>query len=330
MNSSFTICPYVKEMSTDWDELVLKRSVNGTFLQSRNFLNYHPKGRFIDASLVIKKKNRIVAVLPACEIVDGRDKELYSHKGSTYGGLIIDNDFYHAEDVINMIKLLDDYAGNLYKRITMKITADIHSCESSDLLQYALEYCGYSSYSELNTYVDLQAMQEDVILSFDRNKKRNIKKCEEHNLIFKDLQSDEEIEAFYELLSINLEKYDLKPVHTSDEMKEFLYVRIPDKVRFYGVLEGKRMMAGGMMFVFDNANVIHAQNLSADYRFNEYSPITYMYYRVIKQAKGDGYKALSWGISTENEGKKLNFGLIRNKESYGSKYQLNKTYFKKY
>lgn len=89
-------------------------------------------------------------------------------------------------------------------------------------------------------------------------------------------------------------------------------------------------MAGGMMFVFDNANVIHAQNLSADYRFNEYSPITYMYYRVIKQAKGDGYKALSWGISTENEGKKLNFGLIRNKESYGSKYQLNKTYFKKY
>lgn len=84
------------------------------------------------------------------------------------------------------------------------------------------------------------------------------------------------------------------------------------------------------MFVFDNVNVIHAQNLSADYRFEEYSPITYLYYRVIKQAKEDGYDALSWGISTEDHGKKLNMGLIRNKESYGSKHQLNRTYYKEF
>ena len=106
--------------------------------------------------------------------------------------------------------------------------------------------------------------------------------------------------------------------------------RIPDNVRFYGVYHDEKMMAGGMMFVFPEIGVIHAQNLSADYTFTEYSPITYLYYRVIKQAKEDGFKKLSWGISTEDKGKTLNMGLIRNKESYGSKHVLNMTFYKNY
>lgn len=35
-----------------WDRFVLKESINGTFLQTRKFLNYHPKDRFTDSSLV--------------------------------------------------------------------------------------------------------------------------------------------------------------------------------------------------------------------------------------------------------------------------------------
>lgn len=70
--------------------------------------------------------------------------------------------------------------------------------------------------------------------------------------------------------------------------------------------------------------------MSADYRFTEFSPITYLYYKVIESAKKQGFKKLSWGISTENAGKELNMGLIRNKESYGSKHDLNRTFIKNY
>ena len=87
-------------------------------------------------------------------------------------------------------------------------------------------------------------------------------------------------------------------------------------------------VAGGMLFIFEQSKVIHAQNLSADYRFTEYSPITYLYYKVIEQAKKDNFKALSWGILTEDCGNIINWGLVRNKESYGSKHQLNRTFYK--
>jgi hypothetical protein len=53
-----------------WDRFVNEEAVNGTFLQTRNFLNYHPKGRFIDHSLLLLKDNAIVAVVPGC-VIDG-------------------------------------------------------------------------------------------------------------------------------------------------------------------------------------------------------------------------------------------------------------------
>ena len=38
-----------------WDNFVLN-SNNGTLFHLRSFLNYHPKGRFKDYSLIIEKK----------------------------------------------------------------------------------------------------------------------------------------------------------------------------------------------------------------------------------------------------------------------------------
>lgn len=326
----YRIVEYSEEFAFEWDEFVLTRSVNGTFLHTRNFLNYHPDDRFVDASLMVYQRNKLAAVIPACITQVEEGKALFSHKGSTYGGIVIKRDYYTAEKVIDLVKAVNEYVAARYKEITLKITPDLFSSEDSDLIQYALEYCGYDRYIELSTYVDLKELPEDVRDSFDRNKMRNILKCEEHDLTFKELTESSEIEAFYSLLEINLAKYGRKPIHTLEEIKAFKLFRIPKNVKFYGVFEKGIEIAGGMLFLFEQANVIHAQNLSADYRFTEYSPITYLYYKVIKQAKEDGYRYLSWGISTEEQGKVLNFGLIRNKESYGSKHQVNRTYFKRF
>lgn len=70
-----------------WDRFVLKESINGTFLQTRKFLNYHPKDRFTDSSLVFLCGNNIVAVLPANYNL--AERKIVSHQGSTYGGLIL-------------------------------------------------------------------------------------------------------------------------------------------------------------------------------------------------------------------------------------------------
>ena len=88
-----TIKKYDISKETEWDEFVLKQSVNGTFLQTRFFLNYHPKGRFKDCSLLVYDNNNLVAVCPACEIEESGNRIFFSHKGSTYGGLIISSKY---------------------------------------------------------------------------------------------------------------------------------------------------------------------------------------------------------------------------------------------
>lgn len=327
----YDIVTYYEDCEPIWDKFVMEDSVNGTFLQTRRFLNYHPAGRFTDASLMMYDKGKLAAVCPACSVIEDGKKVFFSHKGSTFGGLIISRKYYHAEKVLQVIELLDSYLqANGYEKCVLKITPDLFAGESNSLLQYCLQNKNYRSYMELNTYIDLDAITGAVIDCFDRNKKRNIEKCEAHSLTFRRLRTDEEIEDFYKLLTKNLEKYNLKPIHTVDEIKEFKNKRLIDETEFYGVFREQEQVAGGMMFVFTQTNTIHAQNLSADYTFNEYSPITYLYYKVIEKAKMDGYSKLSWGISTENQGKDLNLSLVRNKESYGSKYSLNTIYYKIY
>jgi len=39
-----------------WDAFVMKHSINGTFLQTKNFLDYH-KDRFQDASIILYKRH---------------------------------------------------------------------------------------------------------------------------------------------------------------------------------------------------------------------------------------------------------------------------------
>ena len=87
--------------------------MNGTFLQTARFLNYHPEGRFHDASFFAEKSGIVVAVVPGCSI-DGR---FVSHQGSTFGGPVISKDFYSGNKILEIIKDSDDlYCTTISKR----------------------------------------------------------------------------------------------------------------------------------------------------------------------------------------------------------------------
>lgn len=314
-----------------WDEFVLgNECINGTFLQSRNFLNYHPKDRFIDRSIIIyNEKETIIAVCPACEIVEDNKKIFYSHKGSTYGGLIIRKNYYQTAKVIEIIESFESFIKEQgFNKIILKITPDLFAKQNTDLLQYVLFYKGYDQYTELSTYVDLKTISNDIISSLNTNKKRNIKKCISNNLEFKALSTTEEIKTFHQVLALNLTKYNTKPVHTDKELIEFYKNRLVDIVQFYAVFYKHEQVAGSMVFYFKQTNVWHTQYLSSVLEDMNFSPSTFLYYSLIKLAKESNIDKLSWGIATENEGKEINLGLIRNKESYNSKHSLNRTFYK--
>ena len=71
-----------------WDAYVSKAN-NGTFFHLRSFLNYHPKQRFKDHSIVIRKKGALFSLFPAVEqFADGK-KILISHPGATVGSFVL-------------------------------------------------------------------------------------------------------------------------------------------------------------------------------------------------------------------------------------------------
>ena len=201
--------------------------------------------------------------------------------------------------------------------------------EENQTLLYAFTYLGYTQFTELNTWVPLAGKSaEDILASFRQDKRQNVRKAMKHDLTFRGLETQKEIETFHGLLAQNLEKYGVQPVHTAAELWEFKSSRLPEIAEFYGVFEGERMVAGGMTFYFEQANVVHTQYLSADLSIRKYSPAAYLYYQVLCAAAAKGCKALSFGISTEDNGKVLNFGLVESKEGYGSCHALNLSFAK--
>ena len=325
----FRIELYEKKYEQLWDDFVLNKSINGTFLQSRNFLNYHPEGRFQDCSLLIfNQKNNLAAVVPACK--DPNDTAcFFSHKGSTYGGIVLDKKHYNGDTLLEIIESLEDYLHTAqFRSMYLKITPDILSVESPSLLEYLLYYKKYQQYSELNTYIDLEKYDEDILSNFNQAKRRNINNCIKENLKCKKIYSDNEIIIMHTIIKDNLKKYSVKPVHTAEELIKLKNIYIPNNIDFFVSHIEDNFNAAIVVFYFPKTKTIHTQYLCSKEEFAKLSPMSFMYYSMILEAKKMNYKKVSWGVSTENFGHVLNQGLLKNKESYGSTYSVNKTFYK--
>lgn len=327
----FEIVTYDIQYEKIWDDFVMERSVNGTFLQTRRFLNYHPAGRFNDNScLIFDDKKHLIAVSPACTKMDNGEKVYYSHAGSTYGGVLIDQKWFKTGKVIEVIQALEEHLkGEGYNQIILKQTPSIFASENVDLFQYCFFYLGYRCYNELNLYVDFEDYSEEILAEFSQGKRTDVHNCQKRGLYTKKLTSFSEISELHDLLQKTLLKYNLAPIHTTKELYDFQAERLHDECECFGVFEKDRMIAASMMFYFKRAEVAHTQYLCADPEYRQLSPMSYMYYAMLVEMRRKGYKKVSWGTGTENMGLYLNEGLVKSKEYYGSKHGINPIFVKK-
>ena len=93
---------YSAGLASEWNDFV-KKSKNGTFLFNRGYMDYHAD-RFRDCSLMIYRKGRLSAVLPANVVGD----ILYSHQGLTYGGFIL-NDKVTVADMLEIFEEVNSF-----------------------------------------------------------------------------------------------------------------------------------------------------------------------------------------------------------------------------
>ncbi len=319
----YEILPYSPELDKRLDHFVECESVNGTFLQTRRFLNYHPAGRFTDASFALEKSGTIVAYFPGV----AKEQTFISHAGTTFGGPIIAKSFYSGSRLLEILKEADQYLTSRFKNIRFKITPAIFAEESPDLLEYMLEHMGYTRHTELSSYCTLQS-GVDPLENCDKECRRIFKKSEIEGIRFGNLEKTEDFETFYHFLEISKSKHNVHPVHTLQELYDLKDNRIPDHIRFRGIWDGNTLVAAMMLFLFEGTKTIHGQYIAPNPDYEKFQPTTALYVRVMREAAQEGYKQISWGISTEDGGNYLNESLLRFKESLGAKACVNVRYEK--
>lgn len=297
----FLVDRYTKENFSVWNEFN-NNAKNGLFFFNRDFLEYH-SNRFKDHSLLIYKKNKIVAIFPASE----NGEEISSHGGLTFGSLVLSFEI-KASEVISILKEIKIYYKNLnFSKIIYKAIPYIFNKYPAEEDLYAL----HLENAKLIRRDISSIIQLSHPIKFSETKRQLIKKCCGLDL---KVSEESDFKNYWSLLSNVLLKFDSKPTHSLEEIS-FLKKRFPENIKLFTVEKDGNILAGIVIFDFDN--VIHTQYMAAADDGRKIGALDYINSFLINKYQERKY--YSFGISTENQGKILNEGLIQQKENMGAR-----------
>jgi len=304
-----TVVRYTREEYDVWNQLNAGAR-NGHFFFDRGFLEYH-SDRFADYSLMLYENDRLLALLPA----NHKDRNVYSHQGLTFGGLV-----------------LHDKA------------ATTHVLRAFDALLTHLRDCGFASliYKPLPWIYHRRPAQEDLYALFRCNaqltrrdvttticyaepgqrserRRRGKKKAEKAGLCFGE---SERWGDYWDMLSGLLsERHGVAPTHSLAEIS-MLAKRFPQQIKLFVAEDGPQLIAG--VVVFEGNTVAHAQYIGANLRGRELGALDGLLDMLISRYSKHRY--FNFGVSTENNGWDLNEGLIQQKEEFGGSAVVHDIY----
>jgi len=294
-----------------WNEFIASAK-NATFLFNRDFMDYH-KERFEDYSLLCLKKGKLVAVLPA----NYKEEKLYSHQGLTYGGLIIQSKM-KLEDYTLIFEITLKYLSkNKIEHLILKELPAIYTSNPSGEFEY-IQFLLEASIIRVDVS---STIKKSTKMSFSSSRKEGCKRAIKRGL--KIIEEDEMDTFWNEILIPNLkEKHNTCPVHSLDEIKQ-LKQSFPKSIRQFNVYDGNKLVAGTT--VFETNKVAHSQYISGNQDRSKLGSLDFLHHYLISEVFQE--KAFfDFGISTENQGKLINKGLLFWKEGFGARATTYKTY----
>jgi hypothetical protein len=300
---NYSVSIYNVKDKAIWNAFV-KQAKNATFLFDRDFMEYH-QDRFDDFSLLIFKKDKLVAVLPANRV----GETLFSHQGLTYGGLVLLPNS-KLEAVINILRSVLEYLNeNGIVKLVLKAIPSIYCDYASDEIDYLAFICQGKVIMKNN--IAVIALKNKLL--FSKSRRECINRGKKNSLIIKEETC---LDTFWnELLIPNLnEKYASKPVHTIEEIM-FLKTKFPENIRHFNVYYGEALVCGTTLFV--TAKVAKAQYLAGCDKNNALGSIDFLYDFLIKEVAKDKL-FFDFGPSHEDNGLKIVKNINFWKESFGS------------
>lgn len=293
---------YKPEDYQKWNDFIMQSS-RATFLFHRDFIEYH-QDRFEDFSIVIEEQDSIKAILP----LHKKDVVVYSHLGLTYGGFIYNgNEKFHQvkniwQEVLLFFKSQD--IKEFYLKKLPYIYLDFHN-QIDDYILFILK----AKHQKTETLSVVEP--KDLTLSKDR--KEGCKKGEKHQL---KIEETNDFSTFWkEILIPTLEKkHQKRPVHSLEEIT-YLKNKFPNNIRQFNIYHKEKLVAGTT--IFESKWVAHSQYIGSNEEKNKLGSLDFLHHYLIKEVFKDK-KYFDFGISNEDDGKKINKGLLYWKEGFNT------------
>jgi hypothetical protein len=302
--SNYRVEKYTKENRLAWDTFI-SGAKNATFLFARDFMEYH-SDRFTDYSLLVYKDDLLYAVLPANIVGD----KLYSHKGLTYGSLVLSKSaklLYTFEAFKALLAFLNAKA---ISTLELRNIPTFYNTMPSDELSYFL----FKANATLIKRDALMVIDTSTKIKFQKNRREGINKAKRNGLT---IAVDHNFEGFWnEILIPNLQqKHGVAPVHSLEEI-QLLAAKFPDHIKQVNVYKDNVIVAGTTLFL--TKTTIHPQYVSGNSDKNAFGSLDLAYDYIINHFDSSK-RYFDFNISSEENGTALNSGLIFWKESCGAR-----------
>ena len=321
--SGVEIVEYHPELQEQWDNFVW-HSRNGTIFHTQRFIGYHPPSRFEDCSLLFKKRNKILAVLPAAIGTRDNDRIFQSHPGSSYGGPVLAFET-GLKLVMEILEALIDFLRSReVHSIEMRLPPRIYQCYPSEDLDFSLTYLGFKITStELSTAICLNREEKEWWNMFRDDTARSIRKTLKSRALT--VMEDNNWEKYWQILEHVLkERHSVSPTHSLEEIVR-IRNRFPDRIKLVtGYVNGD--LAAGIVFFVCNDKALHTFYFAQEYRYQKDRVLNLILYKIMKWGQEHGASYLNLGISTEDSGNSINWGLFRFKEGFGARGVVRRYY----
>lgn len=307
------IVRYTPDKAAEWDAFV-RQSKNATFLFYRGYMDYHAD-RFADYSLMFYNKGRLCALLPAN---DGGNGTLWSHRGLTYGGLLMDCRCKAAQ-TCSMVETLDDFLSRHgFSRVVYKHIPWIYSSLPSEEDIFAIANVAHARLFSRDIASVVELGQR---LPFSTLRKRGVKKGRKACLYVRE-QTD--FTVFWQMLVQHLwEKFRAKAVHTLNEIM-LLKERFPNNIRLMTVCRDDVILGGTLLY--DCGQTVKTQYIMASEEGRRNGALDFLFSNLLDRYEAEGRKYFDFGTSNKVDNDDLNESLIFQKEGFGARAVCYDTY----
>ncbi len=315
---NYTVRRFETHDAAIWNAFI-KQAKNATFLLERDFMEYHAD-RFVDESLLVFEAASLVAVVPA----NRQGSTLYSHQGLTYGGFVFAENSKLSEVIAIVRTVLDFLHHQKIQTLQLKLIPSIYTTCFAEEIEYVL----FLLQANLVRRDCLSVLDLTQNYSLSTDRKQGVKRGAKNELEIKEVT---DFESFWNTILIpNLkEKHGAKPVHSLEEIKR-LHKLFPDNIRQFNVYHQEELVAGTTIFVSNK--VAHSQYISGNGDKNQLGSLDFLHNHLITEVFKDKHY-FDFGTSHEDNGRKINAGLLYWKESFGAKttvqdfYEINTSHF---